>query len=77
MDKKEVKMDSEKIETNVSKLLKRYQKSWRLLKDFFKEEERNQRRDLGESSFMCMKAQRKMNELEQDIILKEEDGNGF
>lgn len=70
-------MDSEKIETNVSKLLKRYQKSWRLLKDFFKEEERNQRRDLGESSFMCMKAQRKMNELEQDIILKEEDGNGF
>ena len=77
MDKKEVEMDSEKIETNVSKLLKRYQKSWRLLKDFFKEEERNQRRDLGESSFMCMKAQRKMNELEQDIILKEEDGNGF
>ena len=70
-------MDSEKIETNVSELLKRYQKSWRLLKDFFKEEERNRRGDLGESSFMCMKAQRKMNELEQEIILKEEDGNGF
>ena len=77
MDKKEVEMDSEENKTNASELLQRYQKSWRLLKDFFKEEERNRRRDLGESSFMCMKAQRKMNELEQDIILREEDGSEF
>lgn len=66
-------MNIEKSRIDYNELLKRYQKSWQLLKDFLENEEKNRRRDLGESSFMCMKTIRKMNEFEQDIIFKEGD----